>query len=216
MNRFYDLAPLELVEPNYPEAEVLLQGLEQRYAEPWRYYHTGLHIAELLGTLRSYPNHVQNPRVVGWSMFYHDAIYDPTAAIGRNEELSARLAEYESSILLSPEETERVAAYVRATASHQADELDSDPDLAFFLDSDLLILGSSPTRYQKYARDVRQEYAHVSDDDYRVGRARVLEALAGANPAGNVFTTKLFRDLHEAQAQVNIAREIKQLNQGVV
>ncbi|MCA9348154.1 phosphohydrolase [Candidatus Saccharibacteria bacterium] len=193
------------------EAETLLQGLKQRYAEPWRYYHTGLHISELLGTIRNYQSYVHNPRVVVWSMLYHDAIYDPTAMAGRNEELSAQLAEHESPILLSPEETERVATYIRATASHQADEVDSDPDLAFFLDSDLLILGAEPTRYDKYARDVRQEYIHVSDHDYRVGRARILGALAGASPAGNVFTTKLFRDLYEAQAQTNIAREIKQL-----
>lgn len=216
MNHFAEYVPADVVRSSDAAAKGLIHGLELRYAEPWRHYHTGQHIADLLGALRLHGAHVEDPRVVGWAMLYHDAVYDPTSASGRNEELSAQLAEHEACDLLLPQETQRVAAYVRATASHQAGNLGSEPDLNFFLDTDLMILGSSEARYQEYARQIRQEYAHVPAEDYWHGRVKVLESLVEGSDSGDLFKTELFRDLYEDQAQKNIAREMKQLVDGKV
>jgi predicted metal-dependent HD superfamily phosphohydrolase len=204
MKPFCDLAPAE-INLSDPKVEVLLRGLEQRYAEPWRYYHTGRHVAELLSAPRNYSQQVQDPKIVGWAMLYHDAIYDPLALSGQNEEQSAELAERELSALLSKSEIEQVARFIRATANHQSNETDSDLD--FFLDTDLLILGSSPARYDEYARDIRREYNHLSDADYLIGRTKILDSLASAG----IYKTSVFRDLFEQPAQRNIALEMQYL-----
>ena len=142
-------------------------------------------------------------------MLYHDAIYDPTAASGRNEELSAQLAEGELPDILAEHRVHKVARYVRATASHAPAE--RDDDLNFFLDADLVILGSDPDRYDQYARDIRWEYAHVPDDQYREGRTRVLQSLAARAGQSSLFKTTVLGTIYEEPAQQNIAREIQLL-----
>ncbi len=205
MKYFNGLVPPESIEIFNGDSEALLQGLELRYSEPWRYYHTGLHIADLLDTLKNYSGQVGKVSVVGWAMLYHDAIYDPMSQVGHNEEMSARLAEGELLGHLSEKDIRLVGGYTLATVDHKSDS--DDKDLDFFLDADLLILGSSQERYDQYANDIRREYSHVSEAIYRSGRLKVLEKLVQKG----IFRTEIFKASYESLAQDNIAREIKKL-----
>lgn len=208
MGSFENLRLTEISEWS-ENAKTLLAGLEGRYAEPWRYYHTGVHVTALFNTLNRFVDHVQYPETVAWSILYHDTMYDPTAPRGRNEELSARLAESELRDILDYSVVKKVAQYVRATAQHVSGELDSDMD--FFLDADLAILGAAPDYYDRYAANIQKEYAHVPSDQYRIGRIAVLQGLATRFEPVGLFRTKLFRDNYEIQAQENITRETDQL-----
>lgn len=186
-------------------------SLKARYDEPQRHYHNFEHPLELFDILGAHIEVVQDPEVVGWAIMYHDAIYDPTAPGGTNEELSAQLAEQELPTTIGTTKAARVASFTRATAEHDIGE--NDPDLDFFLDADLVILGSSPERYRRYAADIRREYAHVPEEHYIPARIRILEGLVNRVEEAGLFRTQLFRGLYEERAQQNVAEEAEKLRQ---
>ena len=72
-------------------------------------------------------------------------------------------------------------------------------------DADLAILAADRERYDEYVRDVREEYAHVDDADFRSGRAGVLRALTDAPW---IFRTAPARTRWEEAARANVAREL--------
>lgn len=187
----------------------VLAGLEGRYQEPWRYYHNVEHIQELFAILDEYGSSVQDPTLVGWAFMYHDAIYDPLLSPGQSEESSAILAEQELPTIGLGDLAAKVGEFVRATANHDVPE--ADTDLAFFLDSDLAILGADQQRYDRYAADIRREYGHVPPELYVPGRIAVLQSLATRIDGNAVYATKQLRGTHEEMAQANITREIDRL-----
>ncbi len=213
-----EIANLELMAsalqvPDVPAEAVLerITSLKDRYDEPWRYYHSFEHPCVLFSNYLYLQDkgQLKHGSAVGWAILYHDAIYDPTAIHGRNEELSAQLAEHELPEIVGEAVAAQVARYTRATAEHEVD--DTDQDLNFFLDLDLGILGTSPHRYDRYSMDIRREYQHVPDDQYRLGRIAILGGLAKRVEQTGLFRTKIFRDLFEERAQQNIARETASL-----
>jgi predicted metal-dependent HD superfamily phosphohydrolase len=131
----------------------------QRYAEPHRRYHTVRHLRAVLGALTRWCSTALPPSLL-LAALWHDAVYDPKAH--DNEEQSAALVS-----------DRRAQQLILATKKHEP--LDSGQDMSPLLDADLWILGAPPRVYRRYATLIRQEYAHVSDDDYRAGRAAVLE-----------------------------------------
>jgi predicted metal-dependent HD superfamily phosphohydrolase len=104
-----------------------------------------------------------------------------------------------------PECVERVVALIQSTAHHSA----AKGDAALLADIDLAILGAPPTRYRRYERDVRSEYAAVADVQYRAARARVLrgflERLA-------IYRTPYFASRLEAQARSNLSNALSALD----
>ncbi len=199
--------------PEQP-TNTILSDLEVRYAEPQRHHHDGEHIEDLFGLLNLYRAHVKDPRTVGWAMLTHDAIYNPKAPSGENEELSAQLAESTLPSILRIARVVKVARYTRATAGHISH--DSDPDLDFFLDADLAILGAPPPRYDRYSQDIRREYVHVPSSLYSPARFDILQGLTIRAESTGLYRTELFRGLYEIQAQENIARECDQLQKDSV
>ena len=164
-------------------------------------YHDQRHLVEVLDRLdeldRAGASFDRVP--VSLAAWFHDAIYDglPSA-----EERSALLA---TAALPDPPAAE-VARLVRMTEHHQA--FPDDLNAAALSDADLGILAAGPARYDEYARDVRTEYAQVSDTDFRAGRAAVLgDLLAGPT----LFRTPQGHSLWEERARANVTAEIERL-----
>lgn len=148
-----------------------------RWSEPHRRYHGIAHLAAVLLFVDEYAEHAADPDAVRLAAWYHDAIYDPRAA--DNEEHSAALAETELAALGLPQDrVQEVVRLIRLTATHAPGEGDRNGEL--LNDADLMVLASPPEAYVAYVNAVRQEYAHVPDDDFRAGRAAVLDALLAA------------------------------------
>jgi predicted metal-dependent HD superfamily phosphohydrolase len=95
---------------------------------------------------------------------------------------------------------------VRLTETHRPAE--DDRNGCALSDADLAILAASPERYAEYVADVRREYAHVADDDFRAGRTAVLTDLL-AKP--RLFHTAHARETWETVARVNIEAELSRL-----
>ena len=141
--------------------------LIERWSEPHRVYHTLEHLLFVLGQLTPIPDVQDATLLAAW---YHDAVYDPRSS--SNEQDSADLAVEALTALGLSEHGPRVHELIMMTAGHEPPAVDRQAEL--LLDADLAVLGQPPAGYLRYVEAVRQEYAHVGDEDFREGRSRIL------------------------------------------
>lgn len=193
-----------LLELGVPQPAQIFEDLQAAYTEPGRFYHSSEHVADCLRLLKRHRELANRPAEVEIAIWFHDAVYDSRRS--DNEQASAAWAErYLCSQGVAGSAVERVAEMILATKSH-AGPLESDSQL--LVDIDLAILGQPLERFEAYDRAIRQEYAWVSDADYREGRYAVLDRFLGRTA---IYGTETFRNLYESQARENIARKLVEL-----
>ena len=183
----------------------LFNQLVAAYSERHRHYHTLQHLRECLAHCEAAASLALHPAEVELALWFHDAVYDPHR--DDNEECSAEWA-WRSILAAGCAEAvaQRVQASVLATKSHAAGGRDADVQLV--LDIDLAILGAAPARFADYGRQVRAEYAHVADADWRAGRTRIHADFL-ARP--RIYSTVAFHDALEHRARENIAQAMAAL-----
>ena len=188
--------------------EELRDRLAERYREPHRRYHDLRHLQEVLQTVDDLADAADDIEAVRWAAWFHDAVYDVHR--DDNEERSARLAEQDLAASgLDHDMVSEVSRLVRLTATHQPE--DGDANGAVLCDADLRILAADPWRHAEYVADVRAEYAHVPDAEFRAGRAAVLRALLSS---GRLFRTERAYTRWEERARANLAAELRRLEAG--
>lgn len=182
------------------------QELEAQYSEPHRRYHTATHIvatheaaalladAEDLGT--------KDRARLDLAVCAHDVIY-----WGRADEDEAASATWADVRLarcgVRVADREWVVGAILATSVHTGHVSDRVVDC--LLDADLSILGADPDVYARYAVAVRDEYSHVEDSAWSVGRRAVLEALLTRSP---LYRTAEGQRVWEAAARRNVESEL--------
>jgi predicted metal-dependent HD superfamily phosphohydrolase len=182
-----------------------------RWTEPARRYHTTRHLVEMFWALEELEEadeiddrQCSVARLAAW---FHDAIYDPTAGPGSNEADSAVLARDTLQQLgIRDDDAEVIDRLIRLTAGHDAD--DEDPLDAAFQDADMWILSAPTERFDGYCAQVREEYAHVSDADYRKGRTAILEPFLHRD---TIYRTPRALHTWETAARINLGRELSRL-----
>jgi len=187
-----------------PDVVAAGTDLLARYAEPHRRYHDRRHLGEVLGALRQLTDGADVPVAVVCAAWLHDAVHD-----GRDddEERSAELAtRVLTGLGVAPDVVDEVARLVRMTLTH--DPAPHDTSGALLSDADLAVLGASADRYDRYAADVRREYAHVDDDAFRAGRAAVLRSLL---ERPRLYVTDGGHRRWDAAARRNLRAEISRL-----
>ncbi|TDD59807.1 hypothetical protein E1263_13590 [Kribbella antibiotica] len=186
-----------------PHAQPLGDDLLARYAEQHRHYHDQRHLTEVLRTVDELSAHTDDADTVRLAAWFHDAIYDPQADSGENEEVSAQLAELELAAYgVDAAKVEEVGRLVRLTAKH--DCAPDDANGSVLCDADLRILSMPAERYDEYAAGIRQEYAHIDDRDFARGRMSFLQGLAETD----LYATSQGHDSWERAARSNIDREL--------
>ncbi|MCW1922345.1 hypothetical protein OKA05_07255 [Luteolibacter arcticus] len=185
-----------------PEAETIWSSLSALYQEPHRHYHTLSHIAASLAELDATGHGI--PELEG-AIWFHDVVYDPTRA--DNEEASIAWFESVTATWLAPETRLTIARLISAT-DFRLPRSDRE-DEALMVDIDLAILSSEWPAYDAYRRAVRREYAHVPDEAFRTGRAKVMASFL-KQP---VYRTASYA-IREAKARENISRELEELASG--
>lgn len=171
------------------------------HTEPHRHYHTMEHVMAVLRHLTDL--HASTP-VSRLAAFFHDAVYDPTRT--DNEAQSAELA-HEVLTAVDRPEADDVAAVVLATAKHQV-PAGAPRETAPFLDADLAILAAPADVYDTYAANIRTEYQHMPEQEFRSGRRAVL---TGFLQRDHLFFTTAGQATFEAAARANLQREIASL-----
>lgn len=180
--------------------------LRARYSEPHRSYHTLAHVADCLAQLSEVERlSAAERRLLELAAWWHDAIYDP--ARPDNEERSADLARRDLAALGEPDPViDEVARLILLTRGHAV--APGDRLGAILVSIDLSILGREPAAYDRYAAQVREEYAFVPDDAFRAGRTAVLRKFLDA-PV--IYADPAFAERYEAPARENLARELSSL-----
>lgn len=180
-----------------------------RYREPWRHYHDWSHPLAMMRHLAAAEVDgvaIADPLAAAGFVLWHDAIYDPQAAAGRNERLSAALCE--ACFVAQPECVSRAVAAILATIDHRVPDVAVCPDGALLLDVDLAILGAAETDFDRYDAQVALEYAHVPAEAYRAGRTAVLRRFLERD---RLYLTYWGFARWEASARANLSRTITRL-----
>ena len=187
------------------EAAVIAAGLNARYSQSHRHYHTRVHVEQVLQSIDELSPQPSDRLALTLAVWFHDAIYAP----GRtdNEERSAHLAVETLEVIgVSPDVRREVARLITLTATHLPDA--GDVPGAVLCDADLSILASPSEQYAKYARWIRAEYELIPDDNFRRGRAAILRRFL---ERPTVFHTDIGRSRWESAARSNIQNEIAKL-----
>jgi predicted metal-dependent HD superfamily phosphohydrolase len=212
-----DLIPLQLRDQwlsdvaalgctNTSHSTNVLNGILARYAEPHRRYHSVNHVVHVLKAaddlLAAEGVDLQSEmgRTVRLALWYHDAIYDVRS--GSNEQDSAVLAESELALLKLSVHVRMAIARLIMITKYPA--IPTSHDEAIVHDADLVILRAPREVYRRYVDQVRAEYSFVSDDDWVVGRRRVMEGFLNAE---YIFHTKT-ATAEEHIARANITSEL--------
>jgi predicted metal-dependent HD superfamily phosphohydrolase len=185
-----------------------LEALERRYREPWRHYHAWHHPQAMLAHLdRAIGDAVPivDPVACAGFILWHDAIYDPQAPHGRNEDLSAALCATEMGAIAGPLATARAGAAILATIRHLPPAEADCPDGALLLDIDLSILGQAAATFDTYDGQIRAEYAHVEAEIYATARAGILRNFLARD---RLFLTDWGFAQWEQAARDNLSRVI--------
>ncbi|WP_434450247.1 HD domain-containing protein [Lentzea sp. E54] len=179
--------------------------LTERYAEPHRAYHNTFHVLSVVrdssALADAFAFTVPERAILALAACAHDVIYDGKP--GDDERASAAWAR-ERLAGLEEQHVARVESLVLATITHSS----GDPLAHVLLDADLAVLGSAPEHYERYRLAVRQEYSQYDDATWRAGRSKVLRTLLDRE---DLFVTGPARQLWDAAARTNLARELQSL-----
>lgn len=189
-------------------AATIFAVLQRRYGEEHRAYHTLEHVAQVLATVERLAPYAEEVAPVQLAAWFHDAVYEPGAA--DNEARSARaLRQMLERLPVRAAVVEEAARLILLTEGHEAAAGDGNGHV--LLDADLAILGAEPAAYERYARAIRRELAHVTEEAYRRGRAAVLRSLLQREP---LFYTRPMQVERERRARRNMRRELAVLEEG--
>lgn len=185
-----------------PDPDRYGEDLLGRWAEPQRRYHTLDHLVAVLARTTELTAYAEDPDTVALAAWFHDAVYRPDR--GDNEERSAALAlRALPEAGLDEARTAEVARLVRLTVTH--DPAAGDRNGEVLCDADLAVLAGAPADYAAYAAAVREEYAFVPDEEFRVRRSDVLRRLLALD---RLFRTPYAHESWEAVARRNVTTEL--------
>jgi len=190
----------------FDENKESYDALIAAYFESHRYYHNHSHIDAVLATLDNYSALAENKSEIELALWFHDAIYKPFSS--NNEVDSANWACKFLHQNCVPSETQKKVHNLIMATSHS--HLPRSNDEMLITNIDLAILGSAEVHYSRFKADVRREYKKVPDCIYRRKRKAVLK---GFLDRGRIYSINQFYDEYEAQARVNLQKELNQLSQ---
>jgi len=174
-----------------------LQLLTKQYTQPHRRFHTLEHIAYMFRKANEHDISLNRAQTL--AIWWHDAIYVPGAA--DNEEKSCRLA-HDYFNHLQDVDFINIMIMIQDTKTH----IPRTAESAIVCDLDMMILADTKIAYRRYAKQVRQEFNMVPDDQYRQGRIQFLGELM-LTP---IYHSDVFKKYRE-RAISNITEEIKSL-----
>jgi predicted metal-dependent HD superfamily phosphohydrolase len=184
--------------------EDLHRRLVACWSEKHRYYHTLQHLRECFEQFDAASGDATRPAEIAIALWFHDAFYEPSR--DDNEERSADWARGEAvKAGIAQATAQRLYEMVLAT-KHEG--MPDDPDTRVLVDIDLSILGAPTERFDESDVQIRREYAHVPETEWKIGRRRVLKSFLDRP---RLYGTERFYGQLEAQARTNLQRALDRL-----
>ncbi len=143
------------------------QRLVRSYSEPHRHYHNLRHIIHTVAAVK------KESWQIRLCAFYHGIVYDPTRDDNEVKSTERLFSDFPN---LSDYDKRVCYTLITNTKTHS-------PGVAFteashiLNNADLAILASGKLDYSSYAKNIRREYSMYSDDEYILGRLKVLDKL---------------------------------------
>ncbi|CAM6097620.1 unnamed protein product [Calypogeia fissa] len=177
--------------------------VKSKYGEPWRQYHTFMHLQALYDHFHEYAHFIAEPRVFQLAIFFHRIVYHQAGVISRENELSsaATFEEFAKEASVKALDIEKVKAFILFNGQDMSSEVAVTGDLAFFLDFHLAVLGSGPKEYKEYKAKVRKEFKDCDDDQFQTLFKYQLRYLI-SHP--RIFHTSTFQLKYSTAAQANL------------
>lgn len=171
------------------------------YAEPHRAYHTRQHLEECLTLLDQVRSLCKHPDEVALALWYHDAIYKP-----RRSDNETRSADWLTrTVQQSGAETAAIGRMRGLVLATRHDVAPDGVDEQVLVDIDLSILGSEPSVFDEYERQVSAEYRWVPGPIYRPARANIMRSFFDRP---RIYSTDCFFERFENRARANIVRSL--------
>lgn len=183
------------------ELHVVYDELRSVYEHPSRAYHNLEHINNMKRWLTESEQFAKNPHRIILAIWFHDVIYDPKRS--DNELKSAEFWIRKMTPFLPEEPLRWVKLAILATINHY---VNPDPDIQLLLDLDLASLGALWETFCENTHQIRQEYIHVPDKDFREGRKLFLQKMLDRP---QIYGTGYWHNRLEDQARENIKKAIK-------
>ena len=157
-HRWFDLCYRNNIDINI--AIAMCEKLVDAYSGPNRHYHSMTHVYSCLNLLDGLPVSGQTKDILEFATWFHDYIYDPQS--DTNELESSEFATNWLAAQNVPYANE-VKEIIELTADY-GNEVLTDDVQQIFHDLDMAILGANSDDYMHYARAIRKEYEHLTDD----------------------------------------------------
>lgn len=197
--------------PDY-DYEQEARRISQAYKEPHRAYHTLSHISHCLGEFVSCRHLAEDRLALQIAIWFHDFRYEP----GRtdNEEWSGREAARFCHRMKQQKLTFPVFRMIMAT-KHTKPSPYWKIDTQLLVDIDIAILGRSWREFKRYEDGIKQEYriepyGSVPEEVFARERVKILEGFLSRE---HIYCTEFFREKYEEQAEENLRRSIRELEQ---
>jgi len=175
----------------------------RKYCRSYRGYHNLLHVLDKLQNLENCT--LSNRAAVEVAAWFDDVIYDTYDTTNNEKQSAALCKKFLTSLNITT--CDNAVTYILATHKHTS--LTNEQDELEFLDLDMSILGADPERYGEFSRGIRKEYFFYSAEEFRSKRIAFLRDYLSR---AHLFFLPHNRARWEAQARVNIAKEIESLS----
>jgi predicted metal-dependent HD superfamily phosphohydrolase len=187
-------------------ASACYSEIDTCYRESHRYYHRPVHILHCLEQFDSACSLMEQPDLVELAIWYHDVIY--VCGDKENELNSAELFKAHAQNQFSSEDIGTVYELIMVTTHDKT--LPSSVDQGYVVDIDLSSFGLPWEKFLADSKAVREEFKHLSDEEFYPGQSRFFEMLLSRE---HFCFTEFFRNRHESQARENIERYMSQLRE---
>lgn len=188
----------------------VLAELWRRYGEKHRRYHGIKHPVQLLDELeiarREMPEWFASRDqdiAIELAIWAHDSVYDPRKR-DNEERSSERVLDYAHDLGISAIVGAEAALITLAT-KHLKRPIALSAQVV--TDIDLSQLAAPWNEFVQNTLEIREEYSHLSDQEWRAGRKDFLEGMARWS---SIYTTDYFFMKYEARAQENLRRSFCQ------
>ncbi|MBN2053119.1 pantetheine-phosphate adenylyltransferase [Candidatus Woesearchaeota archaeon] len=175
--------------------------------KPHRHYHTLSHIVSMLNEFDNLKHMLQNPDQVEFSIWTHDYSYTEKSRV--NEEKSAEFSYKLCKEALLPENFANGVKRINIVTKHNI--APQSIDEAIMIDLDLMVLGQSQEIFDDYDDKIAKEYEWMNKEEYKKGRANILQGFLEKANNHKLYHTDYFRNKYEAQAIENLERAIEGL-----
>jgi predicted metal-dependent HD superfamily phosphohydrolase len=181
-------------------SENILVLVTDAYTEPHRYYHNLNHIMRMFSYAKE--NNIPLNKKQKLAIWFHDISYNPLPKKKSDEETSADLAYIMLYKELGRESANVVKQMILDTTTHHT----LNDDSKTVVDLDLIDLAFKD-RYIINGENIRKEFSHLTDEQFKEGRIKWLESFINRK---TIYLSKYCQHLNE-RAKANLTLDLIEL-----